>query len=64
MRTATIITVLLMVTGCSGGVQHPLPYTHRDDPAWALNPEKWSPPGQNELTQPPTQPAGRIPGGV
>ena len=62
MRTATIVAVLLLA-GCSGA-QHPLTYTHRDDPAWALNPEKWSPPGQNELTQPPTVPAGRIPGGV
>jgi hypothetical protein len=53
-----------LVSGCSGGVQHPLTYTHRDDPAWALNPEKWSPPGQNELTQPPAPPAGRIPGGA
>jgi hypothetical protein len=54
---------VLLLAGCSG-VQHPLPYTHRDDPAWALNPQKWSPPGQNELTQPPTVPAGRISGGV
>jgi hypothetical protein len=63
MRTASIIAVLWLA-GCSGGVQHPLTYTHRDDPAWALNPEKWSPPGQNELTQPPTLPAGRMPGGT
>ena len=53
---------LLALAGCSAGKTLPLAHTSPSDPIWPINPDKWPPGGGNELTSPPTVPAGRLPG--
>ena len=56
------ILLALLLGGCAQ--TNPLTYTSVDDPTTTLTPDKWSPPGGNELTKAPTIPAGVIPGGA
>jgi len=51
----------LALAGCSAGKTLPLAHTSPSDPIWPINPDKWVPGGGNELTSPPTVPAGRLP---
>lgn len=56
-----VILAALVLSACSAGISHPLTHVDASAPIWVINPDKWSPPGGNELTQPPTVPSGRIP---
>jgi hypothetical protein len=54
------LLALLVLAGC-GDRTLPLAHTSPSDPIWPINPDKWSPGGGNDLTSPPTVPAGRLP---
>ncbi len=56
-----VIFAALALSACSAGISHPLTHVDASAPIWIITPDKWSPPGGNELTQPPTTPSGRIP---
>lgn len=58
MRMAILGLGLISLIGCAN--QHPLAQVSVDDPVWKIAPERWSD-ATNNLTQPPTNPAGRLP---
>lgn len=52
--------LLVLALAACGSPSHPLVYVQPSDPIWALNPDKWNPPGGNMLTTPPAPQSGRM----